>query len=245
VGEWDMCRNGRYTERGIKGLHGFARERWRVPNGFAVPLDPLLSERGVLLEPASVLAKAWEHIERIGERALWYPETVLVTGAGPIGQLAALMGRQRGHEVHVLDHNESGPKPELARRLGAIYHAVEVSELDLTPDIVIECTGVPSIVLDVMEKIGPNGIACLTGVSSGGRTNRVDAGALNRELVLDNNVVFGTVNANRRHWDAAARALADADQDWLDALITRRVPLDSFAEAYEKRGGDVKVVLEF
>ena len=245
AGEWDMCRNGRYTEHGIKGRHGFARERWRVPAGFAVPLDPLLGPRGVLLEPASVLAKAWEHIERVGERALWYPETVLVTGAGPIGLLAALMGRQRHLEVHVLDHNESGPKPELVRRLGAIYHAVEVADLDLTPDIVIECTGVPGVVLDVMEKIGPSGIACLTGVSSGGRTNRVDAGALNRELVLENNVVFGTVNANRRHWEAAARALVDADQDWLGDLITRRVPVDGYAEAYEKRADDIKVVVEF
>jgi threonine dehydrogenase-like Zn-dependent dehydrogenase len=245
AGEWDMCRNGRYTEHGIKGRHGFARQRWRVPAGFAVPIDPGLDRRGVLVEPASVLAKAWEHIERIGERTLWYPETVLVTGAGPIGLLAALMGRQRGLEVHVLDRNESGPKPALAQRLGTIYHAVELADLDLSPDIVIECTGVPGIVLDVMEKIGPNGIACLTGVSSGGRTNPVDAGALNRELVLENNVVFGTVNANRRHWEAAVRALADADQDWLDNLITRRVPVASYAAAYEKRPDDVKVVLEF
>jgi threonine dehydrogenase-like Zn-dependent dehydrogenase len=245
AGEWDMCRNGQYTEHGIKGRHGFARERWRVPTGFAVPLDPVLGRRGVLLEPASVLAKAWEHVERIGERALWYPETVLVTGAGPIGLLAALMGHQRGLEVHLLDRNDSGPKPALAQRLGAIYHAVEVPDLELSPDIVVECTGVPSIVLDVMEKIGPSGIACLTGVSSGGRTNAVDAGALNRELVLDNNVVFGTVNANRRHWDAAVRALADADQDWLDDLVTRRVPVGSYAEAYDKQPGDIKVALEF
>jgi threonine dehydrogenase-like Zn-dependent dehydrogenase len=245
AGEWDMCRNGRYTEHGIKGRHGFARERWRVPTGFAVPMDPGLDRRGVLLEPASVLAKAWEHIERIGRRALWRPTTVLVTGAGPIGLLAALMGRQRGLEVHVLDHNADGPKPALVHRLGAIYHAVEVPELDLAPDIVIECTGVPTIVLDTMEKIGPSGIACLTGVSSGGRTQQVDAGALNRELVLDNNVVFGTVNANRRHWEAAAAALVAADPEWLDGIITRRVPVGSYAAAYEKKRDDVKVVLEF
>jgi threonine dehydrogenase-like Zn-dependent dehydrogenase len=245
AGEWDMCRNGRYTEHGIKGRHGFARERWRVPTGFAVPLDPGLDRRGVLMEPASVLVKAWEHIGRIGARATWRPETVLVTGAGPIGLLAALMGRQRGLEVHVLDHNTDGPKPALARRLGAIYHSVEVAELELCPDVVIECTGVPTIVLDIMRRIGPGGIACLTGVSTGGRRHRVDAGGLNRDLVLDNNVVFGTVNANRRHWDAAARVLAAAEPEWLEALITRRVPVGSFAEAYEKRAGDIKVVIDF
>jgi threonine dehydrogenase-like Zn-dependent dehydrogenase len=245
VGEWDMCRNGRYTERGIKEMHGFARERWRVPAGFAVPLEPGLAELGVLLEPTSVLAKAWEHIERIGERALWRPETVLVTGAGPIGLLAALLGRRRGLEVHVLDHNTDGPKPPLVRRLGAVYHAVEVPELDFTPDVLIECTGVPEIVLAVMDKIGPGGIACLTGVSSGGRRSTVDAGALNRAMVLENNVVFGTVNANRRHWDAAAEALAAADRQWLADVISRRVPVASYPDAFEKRKTDIKVVLEF
>ncbi|HYN93209.1 MAG TPA: glucose 1-dehydrogenase [Pilimelia sp.] len=244
VGEWDMCRNGRYTERGIKGLHGFARERWRVPPEFAVRLDPALADVGVLLEPASVLAKAWEHIQAIGQRARWEPRTVLVTGAGPIGLLAALMGRQRGLDVHVLDHNTDGPKPALAGRLGATYHAEDIAKVGLEPDVIVECTGVPSIVLDVMDKIGTSGIACLTGVSSGGRTNRLDAGALNRAMVLDNNVVFGTVNANRRHWEAAAEALAGADREWLTALITRRVPVASYAEAFEKQAGDIKVVLE-
>src|SRR4051794_40742777 len=66
VGEWDMCRNGRYTERGIKELDGYCSERFRVEPEFAVKLDPALHEVGVLLEPASVVAKAWEHIERIG-----------------------------------------------------------------------------------------------------------------------------------------------------------------------------------
>jgi threonine dehydrogenase-like Zn-dependent dehydrogenase len=245
VGEWDMCRNGRYTEHGIKGRHGFARERWRVPAAFAVRLEPALGELGVLLEPASVLAKAWEHIERIGERALWRPETVLITGAGPIGLLAALMGRQRGLEVHVLDHNADGPKPALARRLGAVYHAADVSDLEFCPDVVIECTGVPSVVMGALSQAGTSAITCLTGVSAGGRRSAVDVGGLNRELVLDNNVVFGTVNANRRHWEAAVGALSEADRDWLADLVTRRVPVDSYADAYEKRKDDIKVVLEF
>jgi threonine dehydrogenase-like Zn-dependent dehydrogenase len=111
--------------------------------------------------------------------------------------------------------------------------------------VVIECTGVPEVVLAAMDKIGPGGIACLTGVSSGGRTNRLDAGALNRAMVLENNVVFGTVNANRRHWEQAARALAEADHDLLNDMITRRVPLAEYADAFDKRSGDVKVVLEF
>ncbi|MFU8851141.1 glucose 1-dehydrogenase [Micromonospora sp. SL1-18] len=245
VDEWDMCRNGQYTEHGIKALPGFARERWRVQPKFAVGLDPVLAPVGMLLEPASVVAKAWDHIERIGNRAEWKPHSVLVTGAGPIGLLAALLATQRGLSVHVLDRATTGPKPELVRALGATYHTSSVSELDFAPDVVVECTGAPSVVLGTMCKAGASGIVCLTGVSSGGRTIDFDAGALNRELVLENTVVFGSVNANRRHWELAAEALARADQSWLSALITRRVPVSSYAEAYTSTAADIKVVLDF
>jgi glucose 1-dehydrogenase len=101
------------------------------------------------------------------------------------------------------------------------------------------------VLLDAMRKAGPIGIVCLTGVSSGGRTMDFDAGALNRDLVLENNVVFGSVNANRRHWDLAAQALARADRSWLESLITRRVPVSAYAEAYTHTGGDIKTVLDF
>src|SRR5688572_20133661 len=113
VGEWDMCRNGLYHERGIKKLHGFASERFRIEPEFAVRIDPGLGELGVLLEPASIVAKAWEHIERIGRRSRFEPERVLVTGAGPIGLLAALLGVQRGLRVDVIDRNAHGIKPAL------------------------------------------------------------------------------------------------------------------------------------
>ncbi|WP_130329009.1 glucose 1-dehydrogenase [Micromonospora kangleipakensis] len=245
VDEWDMCRNGQYTEHGIKALPGFARDRWRVQPKFAVGLDPVLAPVGMLLEPTSVVAKAWDHIERIGRRAEWKPQTVLVTGAGPIGLLAALLATQRGLSVHVLDRATEGPKPELVRSLGATYHATPVGELEFEPDVVVECTGAPVVVLDAMCKAAPTGIVCLTGVSSGGRTIDFDAGALNRALVLENNVVFGSVNANRRHWDLAAEALARADQAWLSSLISRRVPVGAYAEAYTPGPDDIKVVLDF
>src|ERR1700693_2752867 len=63
AGEWDMCRNGRYTERGIKEKHGFGAERWRTEPEFALKVEPSLRDVSVLIEPASVLAKAWEHID--------------------------------------------------------------------------------------------------------------------------------------------------------------------------------------
>jgi glucose 1-dehydrogenase len=243
VGEWDMCRNGRYTERGISGRHGYASERYRLHPEFAVRLDPGLGQVGVLLEPASVVAKAWEHLEHIGRRAAWSPRQVLVTGAGPIGLLAALLAVQRGFRVQVLDRNETGPKPALVEDLGAEY-CTDVTQLNGEADIVVECTGAAPLIVEVMERNAHNAVVCLTGVSSTGTSQQVDIGALNRGIVLENDVVFGSVNANRRHYEQAAKALAGADSAWLERLITRRVPVAAFREALERRDDDVKVVLD-
>src|SRR5579863_3903217 len=96
VGEWDFCRNGQYTERGIKEHDGYLSEHYRIAPEFLVKVAPGLGDLGVLLEPTSVVAKAWEQVERIGGRAHWEPKTAVVTGAGPIGLLAALIGVQKG-----------------------------------------------------------------------------------------------------------------------------------------------------
>jgi threonine dehydrogenase-like Zn-dependent dehydrogenase len=241
-----MCLNGRYTERGIKEIHGYGSSLWTVEADYAVKLDPALEPVGVLIEPTTVVAKAWDHIERIAARAYTEQHRVLVTGAGPIGLLAALLGSQRQLEVHVLDVVESGIKPELVRDLGATYHCdgVAAAVTACKPDVIVEATGVGQLVFDAMRGTRPAGIVCLTGVSPTGRHLQVDAGAVNRELVLENDVVFGSVNANLGHYRAAAGALAAADREWLDRLITRRVPLTRFAEALERRDGDVKVVVD-
>jgi glucose 1-dehydrogenase len=246
AGEWDMCRNGRYTEHGIWGLHGFCAEQIRIDPDFLVTVPPELGRRAVLLEPASIVAKAWEHIERIGHRAHWFPERVLITGAGPIGLLAALLGRQRGYAVTVFDRVATGRKPELCRALGAEYEHGSLAELleRQNPDIVIECTGVDALVLDVISRNARAGIVCLVGVSAQGRRLSVDMAALGRGIVLDNDVVFGSVNSNRRHYELAVAALAKADSEWLERLITRRLPLDRWREALRHEDDDIKVVID-
>lgn len=244
-GEFDMCRNGRYTERGIKAIHGYASQAWRVESEYAVRLDPALADVGVLMEPTSVVAKAWDQVEKVGARAWFEPTRVLVTGAGPIGLLAALLGVQRGLDVHVLDRVTDGPKPALVADLGATYHHGSVAEAaeHAKPDVIIEATGVGQLVFDAMASTAPYGILCLTGVSSLGHKLTVEAGSINREIVLENDVVIGSVNANLGHYADAAKALAAADRDWLARLITRRIPLERFAEAFEPAEDDVKVVL--
>jgi threonine dehydrogenase-like Zn-dependent dehydrogenase len=244
-GEWDMCVNGRYTEHGIKGLHGFGADYFRIEPAFAVPVDRALGLAGVLMEPASVVAKAWDHIDRIADRAVWRPRTVLVTGAGPIGLLAAMLGTQRGHTVHVLDRVTDGPKPDLVRDLGAHYHHEAADHLRQRVDVVVECTGAGQLILQVLAMVAPAGIVCLTGVSSGGRSLPVDLQGLNRELVLENNVIFGSVNANRRHYEAAAEALGRADREWLQRVISRVVPVERWAEALERTPTDVKPIITF
>lgn len=242
--EWDFCRNGQYTERGIKEHDGYLSERYRITPEFVVKVDAGLGVLGVLLEPTSVVAKAWEEVDRVGGRAHWEPRTALITGAGPIGLLAALIGVQRGMDVHVIDQMTSGVKPDLVRDLGATYHAGSVADAVAGPDVIIECTGVSSLVLDAMTHVGIGGVVCLTGVSSGGHTIAVDEGALNRSMVLENVAVVGSVNANRRHYEAAAAALAKADRAWLARLISRRVPLDRWKDALNRNPDDVKVVIE-
>jgi threonine dehydrogenase-like Zn-dependent dehydrogenase len=244
VGEWDMCRNGLYTEHGIKELHGFCSERFSIEPQFAVKLPPELAQVGMLVEPASILAKAWEHIERIGARAYWEPKRVLVTGAGPIGLLAALMGAQRGLEVHVLDRVTSGPKPELVRALGAHYHTGDIQSACAEANVLIECTGVAQLVFDAMQCTAPGGIVCLTGLSSGARELTVDFAALNQSLVLENDVIFGSVNANRRHYQAAVNALAKAEMQWLERLISRRVRMQEWSSAFKRQAEDVKTVIQ-
>ena len=244
-GEFDMCRNGQYVERGIKQVDGYASEQWTVEPDYAVTVDARLEHVGMLMEPTTVVAKAWEQIERVGNRGWFDPRTVLVTGAGPVGLLAAMLGRQRDLDVHVLDRVTSGPKPDLVADLGATYHHDDIGAVTdrVHPDIVVEATGAGPVVFGAISGTTAYGITCLTGVSSGGRSMPVDAGQVNRDLVLENDVVIGSVNANLRHYRQAAQALAHADVAWLERIVSRRVPLADFADAFEARDGDVKVVI--
>jgi len=112
-------------------------------------------------------------------------------------------------------------------------------------DICIECTGAPAVVAQAVAGAAPGGIVCLTGLGGARSSTSFDVAALNQSLVLENRVVFGSVNANRRHYEAAAQALARAERAWLERVITRRLPLEGWQDAYTKRPGDVKTVLSF
>ncbi|HWC32774.1 MAG TPA: glucose 1-dehydrogenase, partial [Actinomycetota bacterium] len=218
IGEWDMCRNGRYTEHGIKERDGFMRERYRLEPARTIKVDPSLGELGVLLEPTTIVAKAWEHLDRIGARARWEPRTCLVTGAGPVGLLAAMLGVERGLDVHVLDRVETGQKPKIVDALGAHYHSGDIDDSHVTDyDVVVEATGVGELAFTALRHTAPNGVVALTGISSSDRMFPVDSDLIGEDMVLNNIALFGSVNANRRHYEHAAQALAAADPGWLSS----------------------------
>jgi threonine dehydrogenase-like Zn-dependent dehydrogenase len=244
-GEWDMCRNGRYTERGIVSLDGYCSELFTLEPGFAVRVDTRLGLSAVLTEPCSVLAKAWDQIERLGSRSHWQPRRVLITGAGPIGLLAALLSEERDMDVHVFDRVAAGAKPELVRDLGATYHSDDLARAASGADIIFECTGNGEVMRQCLESVAADGIVCLLGLAGGGKPDSVDLVALNRKLVLNNNIILGSVNANRRHYQLAVEALLKADNRWLGRLISREVPLDTWSSALVRQTDDVKPVIVF
>jgi glucose 1-dehydrogenase len=244
AGEWDMCRNGEYVERGIVRRHGYGSEYWRVEPEFALPIPAELGELGVLLEPTSVLAKAWDQVDRVSQRAFFVRGRALITGAGPIGLLACLLAAQRGYEVHVVDLAVGGPKRDLVEALGAHYHAGDAADVDVDVDAVIECTGIGSVGRSAAQRLVNGGIMCLTGIMSLDPEFDTDATTMNRNMVLNNLVLVGTVNAGRRHWEQAVEALATADPSWLRGMIRRRVPLADWATALDRQPDDIKVVVD-
>jgi threonine dehydrogenase-like Zn-dependent dehydrogenase len=131
------------------------------------------------------------------------------------------------------------------RALGATYHTGSATGIGLQPDVIIECTGVGQVIVDSLHAVAPGGIVCLTGVGSGGRTTGLPAADVAATLVLQNNVIVGSVNANKRHWYKAAQVLARTDHSWLARLVTRREPPAEFKRALARQADDVKIVIQF
>lgn len=253
AGEWDMCMNGRYTELGIKGRHGFLTERFTERPDYLVPVPAQLADAGVLVEPTSIAAKAVDQLYRAQQRLLWRPERALVTGAGSLGLLVAAILRLHGLEVLVYNRGSGGPKRDLAEALGVTYLPAEEQPLgdDLTHrfgrvDVAVEATGYAPLAFELIDTVCENGAVALLGVSGTDQRTEIPAGHLNTEMVLQNKVVLGSVNANRRHFVAAATYLAAIRgrwPGWLDGFVTRHVPLDRYRDALHRGEDDVKVVV--
>jgi threonine dehydrogenase-like Zn-dependent dehydrogenase len=254
AGRWDVCQWGRYTERGIRGRHGFMSEFYTEHPSYLVLVPESLLGLGVLTEPMSVVEKAIGEAWAVQRRLPWQPRRAVVLGAGPIGLLATLALRLRGVDVCTVDVVPADTaKARVARASGAQYvNGREVSLTDLARsgdnlDLIIEATGVASLVLEAMNALGTNGVLVLTGISGGSRLLEVDGNRLNLSMVLGNKVVLGSVNASRSHFEAAVRDLGEIQSRWpglLERLITRRVPLDDFRQGMTPDPDGIKTVIE-
>jgi threonine dehydrogenase-like Zn-dependent dehydrogenase len=200
---------------------------------------------GILVEPTSVVAKAWEQIDLFTTRSKASRRTVLVVGAGPIGLLAAMLARQRGLRCHVADTALSPRRSRLLAQMGVTPHRTAASGLAAQPGIVIEASGDPGAIEQVIAAYLPNSVTALLGVCHRPTGSTTDFAAINDELVLTNRVVFGSVNANTRHYVTAIEALSASDRSMLDSLITRRVGLHEAASALTADADDIKTAIVF
>jgi threonine dehydrogenase-like Zn-dependent dehydrogenase len=255
AGESDMCLDGIYTERGIKGAHGYMAEFYADTAEFLVKIPAEHEAVAVMLEPLTVVEKAVFQAFKMQERMVWRPERALVTGAGTIGLLGALLLRGlHDMEVHVISREPHGSfRAEWLKSIGAVYHTtdeVEIVEAEKAfgrIDLIVEATGVPQVIFAAMCTIGRNGILALLGISGGNREITVPGGQINLELVLGNETIFGSVNANRRYFEMGVEHFAVFERKWpgaMQKLITRRVPFDDYRSALERRKEDIKTVLE-
>jgi threonine dehydrogenase-like Zn-dependent dehydrogenase len=255
-GQSDDCLTGNYTERGIKGRDGYMAERYLESEDYLIPLPSRLHQVGVLMEPSSIVEKGLMQAYGIQRhRFPWEPKRALICGAGAIGLLAALFLRLRDLDVYLVakaDPESSSAK--VAKEIGATLldadqHPVSGLAKELgNLDLVFEATGVSAVAMAAIAVTGHDGVCCLSSVTAGARTVTVDADALNLDMVLGNKLVFGTVNANRTHFEAAARMLASAVRRWpgvVEEIVSRRVPAASFADAFQRQADDIKTVITF
>lgn len=253
AGESDMCLTGGYTERGIKGAHGYMADYYSEKPDFMVKIPPALRAFAVLLEPLSIVEKATTQAWEAQKRMLWQPKRAVVLGAGPIGILGTILLRLKGLEVHVYAKTPANSlQAQVVQSLGAGYESVDdhpVTGLrdELGPiDFLLEGTGNSAVAFQAMRAIGINGVLCLTGVSGGNRTIEIPSDAINLQMVLGNRLVFGSVNANRRYFEMGVTHFQQAEQRWpgiFERLLTRRVPFANFNDALDRRPEDIKTLL--
>jgi threonine dehydrogenase-like Zn-dependent dehydrogenase len=245
-GSPDSCLTGDYSERGITRLDGFARELVIEDPTQVIAVPPALGRLGVLAEPTSVCARALRHTLAIGGREPWQLERALVIGAGAVGMIATLLLRLHGVDVWTASLE---PENAFAESLGAHYLQTDGTNLKELGgfDVVIEAAGNAQLMADALGLLRRSGVACLLGIDPREQKVEIDGPTLALDTILQNRVLFGSVNAQRQDWLSGVSALAEARERWPDALqsfVGLRVPVDRFADAFAFRGGKATLVLQ-
>ena len=261
----DMCQTGDYAERGIWGLDGYQTEYVVDKEQYIVRVPAELEPVGVLCEPLSVAEKAIDDAVRLQMARLpdasaaldWLHERpCLVAGLGPIGLLAALVLRLRGAQVYGLDVVDADTvRPRWLDHIGGLYidgrqvSADKVDDQFGRIDLIFESTGVASLEFNLLDALAPNGIYVLTGIPGGDRPLEIQGAELIRSLVLKNQVMLGSVNAARSHYQMAVDDLAHGQLLWGDSLtqlITHHHAYTDFDTVLHNHPADeIKAVIEW
>jgi glucose 1-dehydrogenase len=253
-GENDCCSSGKYTERGIMRRHGFMSEFYVETPEYLNRIPKEVEPFAVLLEPMSVVEKGIDHAFSLQRRLMtWKPRLSVVLGGGPVGLLGAAALRARGLRVVVAGREPASDlRAQVAMQMGVEYISTKSTVLEVVeqvgrPDLVLEATGSAKVVFDAMEMLGPNGVLCLLSVTGGSTVHEEPIDRINQLLVLGNQVVFGSVNANPRHFAQGVEDFVIIEKQWpgtMSRLLTNRIPWQNFKTWFSERGSGIKSTLE-
>ena len=262
----DFCSTGDFTERGIKGEHGFMAEYVVDHERYLHIVPPELRAVAVLTEPLTIAEKAanqarqilrrlpWLHLDLQEEARRLNPAAVIL-GAGPVGLLGALTLLVKGYKTFVYARSPApNPSSDIVEAIGGKYYSRgEISmeaqkELFGHIDLVYEATGVSRLAFEVLKLLGPNSMFIFTGVPSLKAPIEIDADLLMHNIVLKNQIIFGTVNASPEDFDAAIKDIGVFNRRWphaLSAFITSRRPPEEAPGLLQSRVDGIKNVITF
>lgn len=265
MGRADMCQTGKYKERGIHGLDGYQTQFVVDKEQYIVSVPAELEPVGVLMEPLSIVEKAIDEairlqIVRSPEAAItpsWIVGTrCLVAGLGPVGLLACMVLRLRGADVYGLDVvDATTSRPKWLNVIGGHYMdgrqvpADQVEKKVGAMDLIVDATGIAALEFNLLDALGRNGVYVITGIPGGDHPVQIQGAELVRQLVLDNQMMLGSVNAARGHFQMGADDLFQAHLRWgahIAALITNRYSFGQFAESVNHHSPEtIKQVIEW
>jgi threonine dehydrogenase-like Zn-dependent dehydrogenase len=246
---------GEFSERGIARADGFLCEYSIEEERFLVPVPRVLEEVAVLVEPLTIAAKAVDVFTTIHSRFGFDVPRLrgLILGAGPVGLLGAMVFQAQGIETHVFSREaEDDDRAKLVRSFGANYVSAGRTPLDRLADrigkidVVFEAVGVPEVAFGALAPLAANGVLILTGVPAQRGATPADLSRWMRDIVLKNQVIFGTVNAGRTDYENAVRRLEQFMVLFPGAVrsLLNRVSIDQAPDVLA-RGRGIKDVVSF
>ncbi|WP_370574921.1 alcohol dehydrogenase catalytic domain-containing protein [Methanomethylovorans sp.] len=255
AGEFDLCLDENYMERGIRGHHGLLSEYYSEEERFLVKVPEVLGNLAVLLEPANVAEKAIRTAFAVQERMRWEPKTAMVMGTGVLGLITAMLLKIRGFDIVSVDRSDNAYKDMIFREAGIIHFntgKINLHNILMTLgrpiDLIVEETGSSSVALHSMMVVGNNGVVVLTSITGGDKKMEIFSDFFNQGLVLGNRTVVGSLNTHRRDFYQGIKDPLDIQERWpfiLENLITARYPPEKISEAFEKMESSIKVLIDF